>query len=57
MRTTLFERAAGLVYNMSKRQTIKVAWRAIRANHDKMEMAKVKHLGVMNSKNNLHLFY
>ena len=34
---------------MSKRSTIKAAWRGIRANRDKMEMSKVNHLGVMKS--------
>ena len=42
---------------MSKRNDLKAAWRAIKANHVKTEMAKVKHLGVMNSKNNSHLLY
>lgn len=35
---------------MSKRITMKVACRALRARHDKMEMSKVNHLGVLNSK-------
>lgn len=42
---------------MSKRNDLKTAWRAFKANQVKMEMAKVKHLRVKNSKNNLHLFY
>lgn len=42
---------------MSKRNDLKMAWRALKANKAKMEMAKVKHLRVNNSKNNLHLFY
>ena len=34
---------------MTKRNSLKAAWRGIRANRDKMEMSKVNHLGVMNS--------
>jgi hypothetical protein len=34
---------------MSKRNSLKAAWRGIRANRDKMEMSKVNHLGVMKS--------
>ena len=35
---------------MSKRSTMKAVCRALRARRDKMEMSKVNHLGVMNSK-------
>lgn len=34
---------------MSKRNDLKSAWRAIKANQVKREMAKVNHSGVMNS--------
>ena len=34
---------------MSKRNSLKAAWRGIRANRDKMEMSKVNHLGVIKS--------
>ena len=34
---------------MTKRNSLKAAWRGIRANRDKMEMSKVNHLGVMKS--------
>lgn len=36
--------------NMSKRNDLKAAWRAIRANQAKQQMNKVNHLGVSNSK-------
>ena len=42
---------------MSKRNDLKAAWRGLRAQRDKIEMAKINHLGVMNSKNYSHLFY
>lgn len=35
---------------MSKRNDLKSAWSTLRANRDKMEMAKVNLPGVMNSK-------
>ena len=34
---------------MTKRNSLKAAWRGIRANRDKMEMSKVNHLGVIKS--------
>ena len=37
---------------MSKRNDLKQAWRALRAQRDKMQMRKLNHLGVTNSKNN-----
>lgn len=41
---------------MTKRNDLKAAWRALRAQRDKIRMSKVNHLGVMNSKNNFHLY-
>ena len=52
---------------MTKRNDLKAAWRALRAQRDKIRMSKVRsaqrdactsknHLGVMNSKNNFHLY-
>ena len=41
---------------MSKRNDLKQAWRALRAQRDKVRMSKVNHLGVMNSKNNFQLY-
>lgn len=35
---------------MSKRNDLKTAWRALRAQRDKIQMAKVNRLGVLNSK-------
>lgn len=40
---------------MSKRNDLKAAWRALRAQRDKIRMSKVNHLGVTNSKNKFYL--
>ena len=39
---------------MTKRNDLKAAWRALRAQRDKARMSKINHLGVMNSKNNFY---
>lgn len=41
---------------MSKRNDLKVAWRALRAQRDKIRMSKINHLGVINSKNKFYLY-
>jgi hypothetical protein len=41
---------------MSKRNDLKTAWRALRAQRDKVQMNKLNHRGVTNSKNNFYLF-
>ena len=40
--------------DMTKRNDLKQAWRALRAQRDKARMSKINHLGVMNSKNNFY---
>jgi hypothetical protein len=35
---------------MSKRNDLKAAWRGLKAQRDKIRMAKVNRLGVLNSK-------
>ena len=41
---------------MSKRNDLKTAWRALRAQRDKVQMNKLNHRGVTNSKSKFYLF-
>ena len=41
---------------MTKKNDLKTAWRALRAQRDKIQMSKVNHLGVMNSKHNFYQY-
>lgn len=41
---------------MSKRNDLKTAWRALRAQRDKVQMNKLNHRGVTNSRQH-HIIY